>query len=122
MEQATMNPITKYLWIAVVALGLALSGALWAVSELRDSRAAIQVSLYEANLQLAQAQATTARIQVQVQREKARADANRRLLRNALKENDAWARGAVPPAVSDSLCQPPARCSAAAGTVPRATD
>lgn len=112
-----MNPLTKYLWIAVVALGLALSGALWAVSELRDSRAAMVVSLNEAIQAKGAAEAKTSRIQAQVQHEKARADANRSLLRNALKENEAWASGAVPPAVADSLCRKPAVCAPAAGTV-----
>lgn len=117
-----MNPLTKYLGIAVAVLIVALSGALWAVSELRDSRAAMVVSLHEAKQAQSEAEAKTSRIQVQVQREKARADANRSLLRNALKENEAWAAGRTPPAVADSLCRKPAVCAPAAGEVPRASD
>jgi hypothetical protein len=114
--------MNQYLIAAVVALGLALSGALWAVSELRDSRAAMVVSLNEAKEDLAASQARTNEIQVQVQREKTRADANRSLLRNALKENEKWAAGAVPPAVADSLCRKPAVCSRDPASVPRAAD
>lgn len=117
-----MNPLTKYLGIAVAVLIVALSGALWAVSELRDSRAAMVVSLNDAIQAKSEAEAKTSRIQAQVQREKARADANRSLLRNALKNNAEWAARPVPPDVADSLCRKPAVCAPAAGGVQRAPD
>jgi len=117
-----VNPLTKYLGIAVAVLLLALCGSLWGIKAMSESRAAMVVSLNEAKQRQSEAEAKTSRIQVQVQYEKARADANRSLLRNALKENDAWARAAVPPAVADSLCRKPAVCSPAPGSVPRAAD
>ena len=109
--------VTKYLIAAVVALVVALSGALYGAKVLYDSRAGMAIALESAQAALSSQKALTERIQTQVQREKTRADANRTELRNALKENAEWASGRTPPAVADSLCKPPARCSPAAGTV-----
>lgn len=114
--------MTKYLFGAIALLSLALCGALYGVKALHDDNTAIVVSLHEAKQAQSDAEAKTSRIQTQVQYEKARADANRSLLRNALKKNDEWARAPVPVDVADSLCQPPAKCSPAAGTVRRAGD
>jgi hypothetical protein len=122
MGQTRMNPLTKYLGIAVAVLLLALCGSLYGLKVMSESRAAMVVSLHAAKQAQSEAEAKTSRIQVQVQREKARADANRSLLRNALKQNEEWARAPVPPAVADSLCRDGAVCSSAAGTVPRAPD
>lgn len=117
-----MNPLTKYLTIAVAVLILALGGSLWGLQLMSESRSAMVVSLNDAIAARSAAEAKTDRIQVQVQRETARADANRSLLRNALKKNDEWARAAVPVDVTDSLCRKPAVCSPAPGSVPRAAD
>lgn len=101
----------------IAVLGALLICALCGAKALYDSRAAVVVSLNEAIAARSAAEGLLGDVRTQVQREKARADANRSLLRNALKENAEWAAAATPPAVVDSLCQPPAKCSRSPGSV-----
>lgn len=108
---------TKYLIAAILVLMTALAGALYGLKAQHTTLTNMKVSLDGEKSLRIEAEARTARIQVQVGAEKARADANRSLLRNALKENAEWARGAVPASVADSLCHKPAVCSPAASTV-----
>lgn len=103
--------MTKYLWAAIVALSLGCAGALYALSLSRETVASMSVQVEELSQRLEASQRRTATIQKQVAKETARANANRQELRNALKANQAWADAPVPPAVRDSLCKPPAKCS-----------
>jgi len=109
--------MTKYLFIAIAVLVVALAGSLYGLKATRATLASTTLALESSQAALTSSQALTARIQTQVSQEKTRADANRQELRNALKENREWADRSVPPAVSGSLCKPPAQCSPGAGTV-----
>jgi len=112
----------KYVSIAAGVLLLCLLAALYGLKLSRETVASMSIQVEELSQRLEASQRLTARVQTQVAKEKLRADANRQELRNALKENREWADRPVPPAVADSLCKPPARCSPAAGGVPRTPD
>lgn len=104
--------MTKYLIAAIVALAVALAGALYGLKAAHEELGGMSVALESAQAALTSQKALTDRIQTQVQREKARADANRMELRNALKNNAEWAARPVPTDVAGSLCKPPAVCPA----------
>ncbi|WYW04309.1 Rz-like spanin [Pseudomonas phage vB_PpuP-Kurepalu-1] len=103
--------MTKYLVSAIGVLLVALLAALYGLSLSRETVASMSVQVTELSQRLEASQRLTADIQKQVAKETARANANRQELRNALKANQAWADAPVPPAVRDSLCKPPAKCS-----------
>jgi hypothetical protein len=100
-----LNPVSKWLGVAVVALVLILSAVLYGANEQRKRLGDTEVALAATTAQLLASKEQLVLVQKSVARESARADANKRLLRNALKENAEWAAGRVPKSVADSLCK-----------------
>lgn len=117
-----MLGINKWLLIAVGVLVLVLSGVLYGAYEQHQVLSATRVQLTEATAQLLGAQERIVTIQKQVVAQTARADANKRLLRNALKENAEWAAGRVPESIRDSLCQRGLCARGSPAGVPKALD
>lgn len=106
------STLTRYLACAVASLLILCAGTLWCLKMSQDKVASTEAQVSSLTAQLGASQALTARIQKQVTAANTKAAKAQQELRNALKENAEWAAGAVPPAVSGVLCQPPAKCAA----------
>lgn len=99
-----MNPVTRWLLVAIAILGLLLALAssmgVHAAQEAQRYK-----DLYEAeHTLLLDAQARTARIQKQVQSAQAQAAAARKSLKEALDASPEFRDTPVPVPVRDSLC------------------
>lgn len=108
----------KYLIAALVAMTVALGGALyWARHEAQTAASAtLQAQAYKTQAEAAQARLGA--VQKQVQAQQSKLESAQQELRNVLKQNQAWSDGAVPPDVARSLCQyVPCAAPPAAGSV-----
>lgn len=101
--------MTKYLIAAIVALTLALGGALWWARHEAQNAAYATLQAQDAKAQAEAAQARLQRVQKQVKAADDRADLAVQELRNALDKNRSWADSRVPDDVAGSLCKY-ARC------------
>lgn len=115
-----VSPVTKWLAGSLIVLSIVFCGVLYGANKQRLLLSATEVQLAESQAALLGAQERITLIQKSVAREAARADANKRLLRNALKENAEWAAGRVPKSVADSLCKRGLCASQPAPAVPKA--
>ena len=119
---AAVNPVTKWLAGSLIILGLLFCAVSYGAYEQYQTLSATRVQLTTTTAELLGAKERIVLIQKQVQAEMARADANKRLLRNALKENAEWAAGRVPKSVADSLCKRGLCASGSPTAVPKAVN
>lgn len=97
--------MTKALIGAIVALALALCGALYYAHHEAQEAASATLQATQLQAQLGATQARLGAVQSQAQAQQKKLEVAQQELRNALKKNQEWADGAVPPGVVGSLCQ-----------------
>lgn len=119
---SAVSPVTKWLAGSLIVLALLFCAVSYGAYQQYQTLSATRVQLSETTASLLGAQERITLIQKQVAAQSARADANKRLLRNALKENAEWAAGRVPKSITDSLCKRGLCASGSPAGVPKALD
>lgn len=97
--------MTKYLWAALLALTIALCGALYAAHSTRETLTATRVQVEGLSSRLGTLEKRHKDMVAGVQSLMTRSQQHDRDLKAAFQSHPDWSAAPVPPAVRDRLCE-----------------